>query len=67
MYAQLIICQDAPANSDGPTNQSPQPNPLTPSTIYLNWQLISDRLTTGKLIDLMAYLDELGFAQLETD
>ena len=37
----------------------------TPQPVHLNelhnWQLTAENLTTGKMIDLLVYLDELGF------
>ncbi|WP_338876352.1 hypothetical protein WBJ53_11960 [Spirosoma sp. SC4-14] len=67
MLAQLRIDQtNETTRFELQTSGISQHLPVQP-TSGIHWQLAATNLTTGKLMDLLMCLDELGFSVVETN
>jgi hypothetical protein len=65
MFAKLTLYPDRPTQESSAEIISPRIS--TPSDGLRNWQLVADNLTTGKVMELLMCLDELGFLSDATD
>ncbi|GAB3965217.1 hypothetical protein GCM10028806_04040 [Spirosoma terrae] len=64
MYAKLIICEDESAISSDVINKTQSLlnlNSVDQLTSQVQWQMMASNLSAGKLIDLLLFIDELGF------
>ena len=73
MFAKLTIYPTNPASASEsiaasePVTLPGQPEKVPQSDKSHNWQLVADNLTTGKVMELLVCLDQLGFFTDATD
>lgn len=69
MYATLIICEDESAIRSDVINKTQSLlnlDSVDQLTRQVQWQMTATNLSAGKLIDLLLFIDELGFIDMNS-
>lgn len=69
MYATLIICEDESGVCPEVINETRSLLTLdhvAQVSSQVHWQMTASNLSAGKLIDLLLYIDELGFRDMDS-
>lgn len=69
MYAKLIICEDESAIRSDVINKTQSLlnlDSVDQLTNQVQWQMTASNLSAGKLIDLLLFIDELGFIDMNS-
>jgi hypothetical protein len=69
MYAKLIVCEDESAIRSDVINKTQSLlnlDSVDQLTSQVQWQMTASNLSAGKLIDLLLFIDELGFIDMNS-